>query len=171
MDGKVLVIDDEIHLRTMMCEWLEEAGYVAYMAPGGEEGLRILSEKRPDVVVSDIWMPGMDGYHFSRLARKNSDVSIILMSGVSSEIEVLKNMDVGADGILIKPFDMDEFLNRVEKILEERSHRTPTKLSTPPPAKAPVDDQGEAYLLEAYRSLSKEDQHLIIDLTERLRGD
>ena len=171
MDGKILVIDDEIHLRTMMCEWLEEAGYVAYMAPGGEEGLRILSEKHPDVVVSDIWMPGMDGYHFSRLARKNSDVSIILMSGVSSEIEVLKNMDVGADGILIKPFDMDEFLNRVEKILEERSQRTPTMLRPPTPAKAPVDDQGEAYLLEAYRSLSKEDQHLIIDLAERLRGD
>ena len=170
MEGKILVIDDEIHLRTMMCEWLEEAGYVAYMASGGEEGLRILSEKRPDVVVSDIWMPGMDGYHFSRLARKDSDVSIVLMSGVSSEIEVLRNMDVGADGILIKPFDMGEFLDRVEKILEERSHRTPTKLNSPPP-KAPVDDQGETYLLEAYRSLSKEDQHLIIDMAERLRGD
>ena len=113
----------------------------------------------------------MDGYHFSRLARKDSDVSIILMSGVSSEIEVLRNMDVGADGILIKPFDMDEFLNRVEKILEERSHHKPTKLSSSPTPKAPVEDQGETYLLEAYRSLSKEDQHLIIDMAERLKGD
>ncbi|MDA1226471.1 MAG: response regulator [Chloroflexi bacterium] len=84
MKGKTLIVDDEPQMRSMMAEWLTHAGYESLTACDGEEGLISLLKEQPDVAVSDVCMPNMDGYEFCRLAREGSDVAVVLMSGFSS---------------------------------------------------------------------------------------
>ena len=119
MPEKVLIVDDEPVIREMLKDVLEEAGYGAEVAPCAEEALKIIPHYKPDILVSDIWMPGMDGHAFCRAARYMSDASILMISGVPSEISLLQNQG-DANDFLIKPFNIENFVERIEFLLEKR---------------------------------------------------
>ena len=120
MSGKVLIVDDEIAIREMLKDVLEEAGHETEVALCAEDALEILPRYKPDIIVSDIRMPGMDGNTFCRTARKISDASILKISGIPSEISFLQGRLNGADDFLIKPFDVEDFVERIEFLLEKR---------------------------------------------------
>ena len=138
--NNVLVVDDELALREMLQDVLNEEGYNTEIAGSAEDALEILNNYDPDVIVSDVLMPGMDGHEFCRLVRRTSDASILMMSGVSSEFSVLQRQQIDADDFLIKPFDVENFLERIEALLA-KGH-----IST---------DDDESRLLRVFRGLSQ----------------
>ncbi len=81
IEKRVLVVDDDDSVREMQTRFLEFGEYDPCAASSGEEGLRMLQERHPDLVISDVLMPGMDGYKFCRHVREVSDVPIMMLSG------------------------------------------------------------------------------------------
>ena len=120
MTGKVLIVDDEDALRYALEDWLDLAGYHVFHASNGNEGLSLLRQLQPDLVISDVWMPGIDGYEFCRLARRACDAALFMITGVPQEAAVLKEMNVDVDAYLVKPLHMKEFLELVESIFSRR---------------------------------------------------
>ncbi len=156
MPNKILIVDDESVIQEMLKDVLKDAGYKVKVASSAAEALGILENYDPDIIVSDIWMPEMDGHEFCKMARRTSDASILMMSGVSSEISVLQKKQINADDILIKPFDVEDFLERIESLLESRRHAEGLS----------YDD--EQYLMQIYQGLSDESRASLIKEAERI---
>ena len=112
----MLVVDDQELVREVLAECLELGGYEPCIASNGDEGLRQLHEHQPDLVITDMRMPGMDGYEFCYLAREMCGVPIMMVTGVKAESTVLRfNPEI--DDYMLKPFEMDEFLRRVAGLI------------------------------------------------------
>ena len=137
MTTKILVVDDERQLRNLISEWLTEAGFEVVTASDGQEGVARLQQHDPALVISDVWMPGMDGYQVCRLTKRLSTAPVLMMTGVPNEADILKEMNVGADDVLLKPFDVSDLMERVNKLLKEhpngKLNRGPTPAPPPPP--------------------------------------
>jgi CheY-like chemotaxis protein len=115
---KVLIVDDEAEIVELVSMVLEEDGLRLYSAYDGEQALRIVREEHPDLVLSDIMMPRLDGRELCRRIRADPDTSstvIILMSAVHR----LEAADCGADGLLRKPFDILAVTNIVSSFLAQ----------------------------------------------------
>lgn len=118
----ILVVDDELAIAETLCEVLESVGHHAVAAGNGREGLRAFEVEQPDVVVSDVMMPQLDGREMVRAIRateRGHEIPIILMSAAR---EVAGDRSIGHDLFLPKPFDLDDFLGEVERL---RSRRGP----------------------------------------------
>lgn len=150
MPNKVLIVDDETAICEMLKDVLEEAGHDTEVAPCAEDALEILPQYQPDIIVSDVWMPGMDGHTFCQTARKTSDASILMISGIPSEISLLQKKQNDADDFLIKPFDVENFVERIEALLEKRRIATGR----------PCGD--EQQLLRIYEELSEAGKALLM---------
>lgn len=156
MSNKILIVDDETVIQEMLKDVLKDAGHKVKVASSALEALKILENYDPDIIVSDIWMPEMDGHEFCKMARKTSNASILMMSGISSEISVLQKKQINADDILIKPFDVEDFLERIESLLKKRVNAPDLS----------YDD--EQYLMQIYQSLSEEGKESLIREAERI---
>jgi CheY-like chemotaxis protein len=108
---KILVIDDETLIRTIMCDMLEGAGYEVVVAPSGEEGLHLAKAERPDCILLDIMMPGMDGYETCSALKADPDLAHIpvLLASASSDVRIIDQAErVGAFNVLPKPFRFEQ---------------------------------------------------------------
>ena len=120
----ILVIEDEKEVRETIVEILEIAGYKASTAENGEQALNILENEIPDLIISDIMMPKMDGYQVldyfynSPLASK---VPFIFLSGKSDSSEIRIGMNKGADDYITKPFRAKELLQSIDTQLKKRA--------------------------------------------------
>ena len=123
MTEVVLVVDDEEEIREILTAWLEDAGYETYSASNGLEALQKLYYQIPDLVVSDVLMPQMDGYEMCRLMRELSGTPILFLSGLGMETDKKKGFRQGADEYITKPVEMDDFLSRVSSLLIGRDRR------------------------------------------------
>lgn len=113
MDPKVLVIDDDIGLLTMLRLGLELEGFDVTTAMGGKEGLRRAYQTHPDVVVLDVAMSEMDGWTTCKRLREVSDVPVIMLSGRTDKADIVKGLSMGADDYLTKPCSLDELKARI----------------------------------------------------------
>ncbi|MDP6716157.1 MAG: response regulator, partial [SAR202 cluster bacterium] len=120
MAAKILIVDDESAVLELLVDWLESEGHQTWSAADGYEGLKLLSQVRPDLVITDIRMPNMDGYLFCQHVRRTSGVPVLIITGVPQEAAVLREMDVGADHYITKPIGMSDLLDRVAELLEQR---------------------------------------------------
>ncbi len=120
---RVLVIEDSDLERGMAADRLEKAGYVVSTAADGTEGMRRLYELHPDIVLLDIVLPGMDGWKLLEQIRQLTDVPVIMVTGLNSEIERIRGLRGGADDYIGKPYSAAELLARIEAVLR----RTATK--------------------------------------------
>jgi DNA-binding response OmpR family regulator len=116
----VLVIDDDARVRELSVATLQTE-YDVVVAEDGQKGLRALYERRPDVVLLDVRMPGMDGYEVCRRIREVSDVPIIMVSGHGEDEDVARGLDAGADDYVVKPFRPLPLLARVRAALRRRA--------------------------------------------------
>jgi two-component system KDP operon response regulator KdpE len=118
---RVLVVDDDQRITMVLRSGLTKHGYDVRVAAEGESALELYHLWTPDLVVTDLSMPNMDGLEVCRRVRAISDVPIIVLSVKSDETVKIEALDVGADDYVTKPFGMGEFLARVRAALR----RTP----------------------------------------------
>lgn len=116
----VLVVDDSRLILRIVRDHFEEHGYRVLEAPGGEEALRVVERRRPDVVVADVLMPGMDGWELFRRIRERpatADVPFVFLTVERSLAARLRGLREGADDWITKPFEVEELRARVERLL------------------------------------------------------
>lgn len=123
----ILVVEDSLTQAVRLQSLLEDNGYRVTMATNGAEALSLLERIRPTVVISDIVMPGMDGYELCRRIKGNAktmDVPVILVTQLSEPEDILKGLECGADNFITKPYEEDFLLSRIQYILINRRIRT-----------------------------------------------
>ncbi|MCC6382377.1 MAG: response regulator transcription factor [Dehalococcoidia bacterium] len=113
----VLVVEDDETLRFTVAHNLRREGYAVLTAARGDDGLRLARDARPDLIVLDLMLPGIDGVQVCRLLRRESAVPIIMLTALGGEGDRVAGLDVGADDYLAKPFGMRELLARVRALL------------------------------------------------------
>jgi DNA-binding response OmpR family regulator len=121
---RVLLVDDEANLRHALGYALRQEGYEVVAAPDGEEGLRLFRETRPDLVILDVMLPGIDGLEVCRRIRRESDVPVLILTARDQEIDRIVALEIGADDHIGKPFSTRELIARIRALLR-RASRTP----------------------------------------------
>jgi two-component system KDP operon response regulator KdpE len=121
----ILVVDDEPPIVRLVRAKLTADGYAVITASGGEEALRILDDERPDLIVLDLMMPGMDGFETLRRVRQASQTPVIMLTARASDADKLKGLQTGADDYMTKPFNPDELAARVAAVLRRSGAGTP----------------------------------------------
>jgi DNA-binding response OmpR family regulator len=115
--SRVLVVDDEEDVRSLVRELLSRAGYDVTDAPDGRAGLREFHARPADLVILDLQMPGVDGWMTLERIRDLSDVPVLLLTARSAELDKVRGLKGGADDYVTKPFGRQELLARVETLL------------------------------------------------------
>jgi DNA-binding response OmpR family regulator len=118
--GRVLVIDDDGDVRALVTGLLERAGYEVNEASDGRDGLRAVFSDRPDLVLLDVTMPGLDGWGTLERIRELTDVPVLMVTARSGELEKVRGLKAGADDYMTKPFGRQELLARVEALLRRK---------------------------------------------------
>jgi two-component system alkaline phosphatase synthesis response regulator PhoP len=114
---KILVVDDESTIVNTVRAYLELEGYTVYIASDGPAALKAARSWRPDLVVLDIMLPGLDGIEVLRRLRQESDVYVLMLTAKAEETDKLVGLSMGADDYLTKPFSPRELVARVKAIL------------------------------------------------------
>jgi DNA-binding response OmpR family regulator len=114
---RVLVVDDEPHIRTVLRGYLQADGFEVAEAADGGAALAAMRDQPPDLVLLDVMMPGIDGLEVLRQLRTFSDVYVILVTARAEEVDKLVGLGVGADDYVTKPFSPREVTARVKAVL------------------------------------------------------
>jgi class 3 adenylate cyclase len=123
MAARILVVDDQRTNAEMVSGLLRNLGYEVDLALGGQEALELVRENGPDLVISDILMPGLDGYELCRRLRANAATAllpVILVTG-AEQSERIKGVEAGADDFLAKPVNWAELFARVKRLLQVKA--------------------------------------------------
>ncbi|NLV99279.1 MAG: response regulator transcription factor [Clostridiaceae bacterium] len=114
MGFKILVVDDEQNIVDILESNLLREGYEVLVAYDGEDAVEITKTKKPDLVLLDCMMPGMDGFDVCKIIRQNSNVPIIMLTAKSEELDKVLGLELGADDYITKPFSVREVLARIK---------------------------------------------------------
>jgi two-component system alkaline phosphatase synthesis response regulator PhoP len=126
---KVLVVDDDIKTVELVKLYLNRDGYRVLTAYNGNDALQFARENRPDLIVLDLMLPGIDGLEVCRILRKESDVPIIMLTAMTTDEDRLTGLDLGADDYVSKPFSPRELAARVRAVLRRLpGERGPDKI-------------------------------------------
>ena len=117
MADKILVVDDEIALQETVTYNLKKEGYLVEVAGDGITALDLFRSFKPDLVILDVMLPGMDGFEICRTLRQESNTPVLMLTARDDEIDRVVGLEVGADDYLPKPFSMRELIARVKAIL------------------------------------------------------
>src|SRR5262245_11500457 len=118
--AKVLIIEDEETLTENLADKLRSEGYSVITAYDGENGLRLMREEVPDLLVLDIMLPGLDGLSICRIVRRDAataHIPIIMLTARGTEVDKIVGLESGADDYIVKPFALGEFLARVRAVM------------------------------------------------------
>jgi CheY-like chemotaxis protein len=118
---KILVVDDEEHIRKILKFKLEKHGYNVTTADNGEDALQIVRKESPDLIILDLMMPKMDGFEVCKRIRRNfqtAQIPIIMLTAKSDMADKIKGLGGGANDYLIKPYSNEELLLRVKNVLD-----------------------------------------------------
>ena len=122
----VLVVDDEPAIVRLVRDYLERASFDVVTAADGNEALRAYQRRRPDLVILDLTLPGLDGLDVARAMRRDGDVPIIMLTARTEETDRVAGLELGADDYVTKPFSAREIVARVRAVLRRaqaaRSH-------------------------------------------------
>jgi two-component system alkaline phosphatase synthesis response regulator PhoP len=124
----ILIVEDEAELVRVLRSYLEEAGFNVLTAYRGDSGLSTWEHKRPDLVILDLNLPGMDGLDVARQIRRKNDTPIIMLTARVEETDQLIGLELGADDYITKPFSPRLVVARVRALLR-RTSSAPTKSS------------------------------------------
>src|SRR5437764_3777057 len=113
----VLVVDDEPQIVQLVRDYLEDGGFEVLTAADGSSALRLASTQRPDLIILDLGLPGVDGLDVTRALRREGQVPIIILTARADESDKLVGLELGADDYVTKPFSPKELVARVRAVL------------------------------------------------------
>ena len=117
MTPRLLIIDDDPTLLRFLKEYFEREGFTVDSAAGGQPALRLFYANRPDLVIVDVMMPGMDGWEVAARVREMADTPVIMLTAKSGEADKLRGFRLGVDDYVTKPFSLAELGARVAAVL------------------------------------------------------
>src|SRR5262249_22025938 len=117
---KILVVDDDAHIRDVVCFALRRAGYQPLTAANGRSALEVAAREMPALVVLDILMPELDGTAVCTRLRAKSDLPAIFLTSTDEEMDRILGLELGADDYVVKPFSPRELVARVKAVLRRR---------------------------------------------------
>lgn len=117
MADKILVVDDEISLQETLAYNLKKQGYEVQTTGDGAEALDLAREIKPDLIILDVMLPGLDGFEICRILRREMTTPVLMLTARDDEIDRVVGLEVGADDYLAKPFSMRELIARVKALL------------------------------------------------------
>src|SRR6201985_965246 len=133
---RILLVDDEQPIQTLLSFPLQRDGYEVVQASDGREALARFSEQTFDLVVLDVMLPKMDGLEVCRRLRARSSVPIIMLTAKSEEIDKVLGLELGADDYITKPFSLREFSSRIQAALRRAEMVRPAETA---PDEAPLE--------------------------------
>ncbi len=154
MAEKILVVEDEISLQETLAYNLKKQGYEVETVGDGPGALDITRKSRPDLILLDVMLPGMDGFEVCRVLRQEMATPVLMLTARDDEIDRVVGLEVGADDYMTKPFSMRELMARVKAMLR-RVRMMREEMNKNIPAQIEVDDH-----LKVFDNLS-------IDLSRR----
>jgi two-component system response regulator MtrA len=114
MSARILVVDDDVALAEMISIVLRGEGYTPFQAFDGAEALAGLSETKPDLILLDVMLPGVDGIEVCATIRETSGVPIIMLTAKGDTTDVVRGLESGADDYVVKPFNPKELVARIK---------------------------------------------------------
>jgi two-component system alkaline phosphatase synthesis response regulator PhoP len=117
MKTKILLVDDDQSLLHLLSQYLRENNFQVFEAPNGSAGLRLAFNERPELVLLDVMLPGMDGWEVCTRLRELSDVPIIMVTAKTTEEDKLRGFRLGVDDYVTKPFSFVELVARIQAVL------------------------------------------------------
>jgi DNA-binding response OmpR family regulator len=114
----VVLVEDDVHIADLVSLYLDQSGFRVYRADNGTDGLQVVADRNPRLVILDVGLPGeIDGLEMCRRLRKSSDVPVIILTARDEEIDRILGLELGADDYVTKPFSPRELVARVKAIL------------------------------------------------------
>jgi DNA-binding response OmpR family regulator len=162
----ILVVEDEPTVREVVARYLQREGYAVSTASDGEEGLRLAVELRPDLLVLDLMLPGLDGLEVCRQLRTTLQTPVVMLTAKGEDHDVVLGLGLGADDYIRKPFSPVELVARVKAVLRRGQAQLPvdTGLSFGP---LRIDVPGHAvWLGEALLDLTAKEFDLLCYLAQ-----
>lgn len=123
---EVLIIDDDVELCSMLCEYLGKNGFRVRTAHRGDTGLRAALQRPWAMILLDVMLPGMDGFEVLKRIRGESSVSVLLLTARGEDVDRIVGLEIGADDYLPKPFNPRELLARMRAVLRRNAPATTT---------------------------------------------
>ena len=127
MPTEILIVDDEPSVVVAIQFLMEQQGYNVMTAERGEDALDLIYKYKPDLVLLDIMLPGIDGYEVCEIVRLNPEfrnVKIVFLTAISREVEIAKGMLLGADAYITKPYTNEKLVAQVRELLEDNCEET-----------------------------------------------
>lgn len=122
---KILIVDDDNNIAELIALYLTKECYETKIVNDGEEALRLFHTFRPDLIILDLMLPGIDGYQVCREIRHISNIPIIMLSAKVDTFDKVLGLEMGADDYIVKPFDAKELVARVRAVLRRSQIRQP----------------------------------------------
>ncbi len=158
MDLKILLVEDEDNIRSFTKINLQREKFQTLEAPTGEIGVEIARKEKPDIVILDIMLPGIDGYEVCKILRQEQPgIGIIMLTAKSQDVDKILGLEVGADDYLVKPFNPQELVLRIRSLIR----RLPEK-----PVREGVLVDPPFTLVENARSIVKDGVNIELTPTE-----
>jgi two-component system KDP operon response regulator KdpE len=165
---KILAVDDDKTLIKFLSEYLEGEGYDVVPAYRGRKALKLFYDQRPDLVVLDVMMPGMDGWEVCARLRELADTPVIMLTAKTSEADKLRGFRLGIDDYITKPFSLAELGARVKAVLARSAVSSETDKGTLYMGSLEVDvRKREATLSGEPISLTPTEFRLLLSLAKR----
>ena len=121
---KILVVDDDEHILRSLSQYLELEDFNVVSASSGPEALTLFAQEKPDLLVLDVMMPGMDGFQVLETLRKDPEtagVPVLMLTARDQHNDILKGYQMGATSYLVKPFNLDELVEAIREVFASKS--------------------------------------------------
>jgi DNA-binding response OmpR family regulator len=122
VNEKILVVDDDEHILKSLSQYLELEDFEVVSASNGTDALRLFDEAKPDLVVLDVMMPGMDGFQVLETLRASDrpSIPVLMLTARDQHTDIMKGYQMGATSYLIKPFNLDELVDAIRELFAAR---------------------------------------------------
>lgn len=125
--NSVVIVDDDAKLTKLVQTYFEKEGFITWTVHEGLEAVNMIREKKPDIIILDLMLPGIDGWEVCRRVRRNSDVPILMLTARDEETDRLIGLEMGADDYVTKPFSPREVVARAKAILRRSKKQVDAK--------------------------------------------
>ncbi|GAA0786809.1 response regulator transcription factor [Hathewaya limosa] len=122
MENKVLIVEDEANIRSFVKIFLKNNGFNVFECERGEDALKIVTLEKPNIVILDVMLPGIDGFKVcEELRKQNKNIGIIMLTARGQDNDKIEGFETGADDYMVKPFNPKELLLRIKSLLRRVS--------------------------------------------------